>query len=1267
METEFDLMLDDFEQQLKDGKQTTIDDWLVHIPDHLRESFCRQLVAIHVYHRIRRLGELVEADEYQQYGNKACEVARVEIKRCTDEQQGTADRKRANERKIRSHILANSQEHKCIGPYTLLEQIGEGGMGSVWLARQEQPIKRRVALKLIKPDLSGKEFVARFEAERQALSMMDHRNIARVLDAGAGEQGEPYYVMELIEGVAINQYCDEHRLGIEDRLALFMPICRAIQHAHQKGIIHRDIKPSNILVTTYDGKPIPKVIDFGLAKATDHTHKLTDTTLQTEFGKIVGTLRYMSPEQAELNTQDVDTRSDVYSLGVILYELLAGSTPLDSSTLGQNAILKILELIRESEPPRPSVRLNDSSDALTDISSKRKIAPSRLLQILRGELDWIVMKALERDRKHRYESAGVIAEDIERYLAGDPVLARPPSSSYRISKFVDKNIGLVTAVCLIAVLLVGGLAGTSRGIVLANREAQHTRNAQKIAQQNAEQSRIEKLKAQKSEQRSMDVLRIFTDSFGSVDPNKGANSGMLAKEVLFRAQASLDKSNLDRLGRVQLLRCLVTTFNGVGEYEAAISASEAEVEIMKQMLGACHPATLTSLNDLAVCYNNAGRNDEANALHKDVLRLRKSILGNSHPATLISMNNLALGLYEAGKNNESIALFEMALAEGEKLLGVNHPDNLLREQNLARSYNAAGRNREAIELLKHVVNTRKNADDEINHPDTLTAMSTLAVCYSDVGQTLDAIELLKKVVAMRKIRLGDSHPNTLSSMSNLASNYGYAGRIDEAIALHETILSEIRRNPNIAPSQLISTLDNLASNYLSAGRIDESVKFNEEALELMKVHLGVKHPTRLTAMSNLAHNYLAIGQTDKAILLHKKVLSLRTAELGPEHPSTLASMNNLALSYFNARKFADAVKLNEQVFQLVRKKLGVAHPDTLVSMSSLANSYRLNGQTDEAMPLFKQVLHLREQNLGSDHPATLTSINDLAAGHVDLGNTNKAIELYQDLVKKMKSKLGADHPDTLNSMNNLAASYFFAERFDEAIKLNENVLGLMKKKFGPDHPKTLFCLKNLVAMCGQAGQSGKSVQMGEKLVQLTRNKLGPIHADTIAATHELAVSYDEAGKNDDAIQLLEELLELVQAKLGGNDATTISTRYNLGILLIASDADRAAQMLKSVYQSKNESKPEHWRTYNSQSILGEALLKSGKLEEASQHLIQSYEKLSQKASVNPVEFRSKILVEALERLIQLAEKENDKDAMKKWREKKNKLTVEVPTDPASVE
>ncbi len=324
------------------------------------------------------------------------------------------------------------------GRYKLLEEIGDGGMGTVWMAEQREPVKRLVAVKLIKAGMDSKAVLARFEAERQALALMDHPNIAKVFDAGTDDHGRPYFVMELVKGLPLTEYCDARKLSVNDRLDLFVQICSAVQHAHQKAVIHRDLKPTNVLVTEHDGKPVPKVIDFGLAKALNSSQMLTERTLHTAYGTVVGTPLYMAPEQVGINALDVDTRTDIYALGVILYELLTGSTPLEKAKFKEAAWEEVKRLIREEEPPRPSTRLS-SDKTLPSLAASRQVDPAQLRRLVRGELDWIVMKALEKDRSRRYETANGLAKDVQRYLAGDAVEACPPTLGYRLRKVYRRN------------------------------------------------------------------------------------------------------------------------------------------------------------------------------------------------------------------------------------------------------------------------------------------------------------------------------------------------------------------------------------------------------------------------------------------------------------------------------------------------------------------------------------------------------------------------------------------------------------------------------------------------------------------------------------------------------------------------------------------------------------------------------------------------------------------------------------------------------------
>ena len=531
-----------------------------------------------------------------------------------------------------------------IGRYKLLQKIGEGGCGIVYMAEQVEPVRRRVALKVIRLGMDTREVIARFEAERQALALMDHPNIARVLDAGATATGRPYFVMELVRGIKITDYCDQHNLPTAERLKLFLQVCHAIQHAHQKGVIHRDIKPSNILVSLHDDVPVAKVIDFGIAKAIGH--RLTDKTVFTRFEQFIGTPAYMSPEQAGASELDIDTRSDIYALGVLLYELLTGRTPFDPKQLAQAGLEEILRRIREEEPPKPSTRLSTLAQAeLTTAAQRRQVEPPRLISLLRGDLDWIVMKCLEKNRTRRYETASALAQDIQRHLGNEPIAARPPSKLYRLWKLVRRNKLAFAAGATVATSLVIGLTVAT---ILFFRERTARRQAD-------EQAAIAKAV---SDFLQNDLLRQ-ADSRVQADARFKADANLTVREALERASQRIGERFTDQpLTELAIRLAIGDALRGVGHEAQAVPHFLRAMELSEVKLGPDHPDTVKRMDDLAAAYIDAGHPERALPLLEKTLKLRKAKLGPTYPDTLTTMYNLGEAYELAGNLNHSALLLE---------------------------------------------------------------------------------------------------------------------------------------------------------------------------------------------------------------------------------------------------------------------------------------------------------------------------------------------------------------------------------------------------------------------------------------------------------------------------------------------------------------------------------------------------------------------------------------------------------------------------------
>ena len=755
----------------------------------------------------------------------------------------------------------------AIGPYKLLQEIGQGGMGAVFMAEQEHPIRRRVALKIIKPGMDTMQVIARFEAERQALALMDHPNIAHVLDAGATSSGRPYFVMELVKGVPITEYCDQNRLDPKERLELFLPVCQAIQHAHQKGIIHRDIKPSNILITLHDGKPVPKVIDFGIAKAIDQ--RLTERTLFTQLGAVIGTPEYMSPEQAGMSGLDIDTRSDIYSLGVLLYELLTGSTPLRRGTIRQAALNEMLRRIKEEEPPKPSTRIQ-TTEELPSIAASRHTEPARLSRLVRGELDWIVMRCLEKDRTRRYETASGLARDLERYLHDEPVEAGPPSATYKLKKYALKHrSGLAIMSAFAAVLLLATATSTWQAY-LATRARNDARVASELSRINEAKAKKQESLAEKSAAESRAVLRFFQEKVLAAarpkDQDGGLGKDATIRQAIEAAEPHIVETFKDRPTVEASIRdALGITYHYLGEDHQAIHQLEQSHQIRTKELGVDHPDTLTSMNNLGTVLDDAGRPEMALPLLQETLELRKAKLGSDHEDTIETMDNLANLYHRSGRFSDAIALHSKVLELRKKILGPTHPDTLLTTNNLAVDFQAAGR-------------------------------------YAD------ALPLLAETLRLRRAVLGPEHPYTIGSMDNLANLYHRTERLAEAIALHTEVLELRKSILGLDHPDTLLTMNNLAEDLRAVGRPAEAAALHEQTLAMRISKLGPEHPYTLGSQANLARAYCDAGLFSRAESILRQCLTIRQ-RIQPEDWITFSTRSQLGGSLLGQKKYAEAEPL----------------------------------------------------------------------------------------------------------------------------------------------------------------------------------------------------------------------------------------------------------------------------------------------------------------------------------------------------------------------
>jgi len=888
-----------------------------------------------------------------------------------------------------------------IGRYRIIRLLGEGGMGTVYEAEQEEP-RRMVALKVIKLGLATPDRLRRFRHESQALARLQHPGIAQIYESGMADAGfgpQPFFAMEFIRGLPLKQYAEAHQLNTRQKLVLMVKVCEAVHHAHQRGLIHRDLKPGNILV---DETGQPKILDFGVARVTEAEAPEGDSqpTMQTGLGQLVGTLAYMSPEQVLGDPLEVDTRSDVYALGVILYELLSGRLPYE---VNYRQLPEAVHTIRDEEPA-----------SLSSIDRD-----------YRGDIETLVSKALEKDKTRRYASAADLGADIQRYLNDEPIIARPPSAGYQLQKFARRHRGLMAGMAAVFVVLLAGVAVSTWMAVRANR-----------AGQAALKERDRATAAEASAKAVSDFLQndLLAQASASAQARPGTkpDPDLKVRTALDRAAAGIArKFDKQPLVEASIRQTIGNTYLDLGVYPEAQKQIERSLELRRRLLGEEHPDTLAALKALGLLFRQQGKAAEAEALLTKVLDVQRRVLGEDHPGTLETTYALALLYDDQEKFARAEQLLTKALDGQRRTLGEKHPSTALSMNKLAEVYKEEGKYAPAESLHNRALEIQRDVLGP-EHPQTLYTTNSLASLYEDEGKYAQAERLYTSTLEIQRRLLGEEHIETLETMTNLGNLYRLEGKYEQSESLLTRSLEIQRRVLGEEHVDTMSALGNLAALYQAQGKYAQAEPINTKILEIHRRLLGDENSVTARSMNNLAVLYGKEGKWAQAEPFLAGALAIRRRALGEEHPLTLLTMCNLGFVYQMQGKYAQAEPLSVRAVEGFRRVEGEEHNDTLTCTNMLGLLYRSEGKYALAEPLLTKALEIRRRTLGQDHPDTIKSMNSLANLYRSEGKSGEAETLWTTVLKARRRVLGPTHPDTISVMALLGEVRLQQKKFAEA-------------------------------------------------------------------------------------------------------------------------------------------------------------------------------------------------------------------------------------------